>query len=96
MLHLHQQKQEKKTLKLIITYNDTDGKEIEKTEEFKINVEEMVMPEEPEMMEPAPEPEKKFPTKIIAIVCAVVFVIGIGIFIIVKKAKAKKELDFND
>lgn len=85
-----------KTLKLIITYNDTDGKEIEKTEEFKINVEEMVMPEEPEMMEPAPEPEKKFPTKIIAIVCAVVFVIGIGIFIIVKKAKAKKELDFND
>ena len=84
------------TLKLIITYNDTDGKEVEKIEEFKINVEEMVMPEDPSMMEPLPEPEKKFPVKTIGIICAVVFVIGIGIFIFVKKAKAKKELDFND
>lgn len=85
------------TLKLIITYNDTDGKEVEKIEEFKINVEEMVMPEdELGMMEPMSEPEKKFPVKTIGIICAVVFVIGIGIFIGVKKAKAKKELDFND
>ncbi|MFR4986561.1 MAG: COG1361 S-layer family protein [Lachnospirales bacterium] len=85
-----------KNLKLIITYNDTDGKQVEKVEEFKINVEEMVMPEDNGMPESMPEPEKKFPVKTIGIICAIVFVIGVGIFIFVKKAKAKKELDFND
>lgn len=85
-----------KTLKLIITYNDTDGKEIEKTEELKINVEEMIMPEQPDITEAIPVEENNSFVKIIGIICGVVFVIGIGIFIFVKKAKAKKELDFND
>ncbi len=85
-----------KNLKLIITYNDTDGKEVEKIQEFKLNIEEMVMPEDTGMIDIPEEPEKKFPFKIVGIICGVLIVLGVGIFIFVKKAKAKKELDFND
>lgn len=82
-----------KILKLIITYNDTDGKEVEKIEEFNLNIEETFMPEDTDMVDIPVEPDKKFPIKTIV---GVLIVLGIGIFIFVKKAKAKKELDFND
>lgn len=82
-----------KILKLIITYNDTDGKEVEKIEEFNLNIEETFIPEDTDMVDIPVEPDKKFPIKTIV---GVLIVLGIGIFIFVKKAKAKKELDFND
>ena len=85
-----------KTLKLIITYSDTDGKQMERIEEFKVNIEEMVIPEEPENMDAFTEPESKSPIKIIVILGVVIVLVGVGIFVGVKKAKAKKELDFND
>lgn len=85
-----------KTVNLIITYNDTDGKEVEKIEEITFFVDEMIIPEDTDISQQPLEPEKKFPTKAIGIVCVIVFVIGISIFIFVKKAKAKKEFDFND
>ncbi|WP_250278193.1 COG1361 S-layer family protein [[Clostridium] colinum] len=85
-----------KNLKLIITYNDTDGKEVKKVEEFKINVEEMPVEENIDIENNIEETNKKFPVKIIAIICAIAVVVGIGIFIFIKKSKAKKELDFND
>lgn len=83
-----------KDIKVIITYNDTDGKEIEKVEEFKINVEDMFIPEDNMDMLPVEEPKSH--TALIGIICVVAFIVGIVAFKFVKKAKAKKEFDFND
>ncbi len=85
-----------KTVKVIVTYEDTDGKELRKEQEIKVNIEDMPMEEDPNSQDVPPEKEKKSLTSIIGIICVIAFVVGIIAFIIIKKAKAKKEFDFND
>ena len=85
-----------KNLKLIITYNDTDGKEVEKVQEFKLNISEPIIADDMNMDEFPIEEEKSFPIKTVVIVAIVLLIIIVSIFVFVKKAKAKKELDFND
>lgn len=86
------------TLTLKITYDDTDGKQIEKTEDFKIMIEEeMTLTEDIDNMSSVEDQnQSELPIKIIGIICVVVCLIGILIFVFVKKLKAKKEFDFND
>ena len=85
-----------KNIKIIITYNDTDGKQIETVEQFKVDVEERSPLEDLVQNTSPTKPNKKFPTKMVVIVISILLAVGIGIFVFVKKAKVKKELDFND
>lgn len=88
-------------INLIISYEDTDGQTIVKKDEYTINIEEMQIDENAfnEMSQeqmPVPSSNKGKIIKIIVIV-VVIIVLAIALILYLKKrAKLKKEFDFNE
>lgn len=89
-------------LKLKISYDDTDGQKVERVEEYKINIQdapevdptfnENMPPDQPEKQ---PISKKKIAVIAVAVVVVIVLVISLILYL-KRRAKLKKEFDFND
>lgn len=86
-------------IKLTISYDDTDGQTITKTDEYKINIQEPQQIEETFNDMPKEETKKPFIKNTLVkggiIVLVIILVISFILYLR-KKAKLKKEFDFNE